>query len=150
MRNRYTRSHLKKSILYSQALRLTRIPATFEEYREHSQDLMKILLKKSQNGSIVKKQIERDSLLLLKRCKPKYKDSIPFWVTYNPVLPNIIDIINKHWHILSIYSSLKEILNNLQPMIDFHKNTSLKQLIVTNTIRNDQKFLTPIQRATAG
>ena len=35
-------------------------------------------------------------------------------------------------------------------MIAFHKNTSLKQLIQRNTIRNNKKFLTPTQRTTAG
>ena len=35
-------------------------------------------------------------------------------------------------------------------MIAFRKNTSLKQLIGTNTIRNNQKFLTPTQTTTAG
>ena len=35
-------------------------------------------------------------------------------------------------------------------MIAFRKNTSLKQLIWTNTIRNSQKFLTRTQTTTAG
>ena len=34
-------------------------------------------------------------------------------------------------------------------MIAFRKNLSLKQLIWTNTIRNNQKFLTPIQQSQA-
>ena len=35
-------------------------------------------------------------------------------------------------------------------MIAFRKNTSLKQLIGTNTIKNNQKFLTPMQTTTTG
>ena len=66
------------------------------------------------------------------------------------MLPNIKEIINKHWHVLNIDSSFKEIFNSLQLTIAFHKNTSLKQLIGTNTIRNHQKFLTPTQTTTAG
>ena len=145
---------LKKSIPYSQALRIKRICSTFEEYRKHSQDLIKRFVEKGYNESTVRKQIERvdhlDRSLLLKNCKPKYKDSIPFSVTYNSVLPNIKEVINKHWHILNIDSSFKEIFNSLQLMIAFRKNTSLKQLIGTNTIRNNQKFLTPTQTTTAG
>ena len=91
-----------------------------------------------------------DRSLLLKHCKPKRKDSIPFSLTYNPVLPKIKEIVNKHWHRLSIDSSFKEIFNDLQPTITFHKNTSLKQLIGTNTISNNQKFLTPTQTTTLG
>ena len=60
---------------------------------------MKWFVEKGYNESTVKKQTERvnhlDIKLLLKHCKPKREDSIPFSVTYNPVLPNIKEIINK-------------------------------------------------------
>ena len=101
----------------------------------------------------VRKQIERvdhlDRLLLLKYCKPKRKDSIPFSVTYNSVLPNIKEILKKHWHIFNIDSSFKEILNSSQLMVAFNKSSSLKQLIRTNTIRNNHKVLTLAQTTTA-
>ena len=103
---------LKKSIPYSQALRIECICSTFEEYRNHSQDLIKTFVEEGYDESTVRKQIERvDHLvrsLLLKNCKTKRKDSVPFSVTYNLVLPNIKEIINKHWHMLNIYSSLKK------------------------------------------
>ena len=94
--------------------------------------------------------IKKTSQFFLKHCKPKRKDTITFSLTYNQVLPNIKEITNKHWHILRIDSSFKEILNNLQPMIAFGKNTTVKQLIGTNTIRNNQKFFTPTQTTTTG
>ena len=49
---------LKKSIPYSQALRIRRICSTFEEYRKHSQDLTQSFGEKSYNESTVRKQIE--------------------------------------------------------------------------------------------
>ena len=120
--------------------------------RKHSQDLIKRFVEKGYDESTVRKQTERvdhlDRLLPLKSCKPKRKDSILFSVTYNSVLPNINDIINKHWHILNIDSSFKEIFNSLQLMVVFRKSTSLKQLIGTNTIRNNQIFLTLTQTTT--
>ena len=51
---------------------------------------------------------------------------------------------------MNIDSSFKEIFNSLQLMVAFCKNRSLKQLIGTNTIRNNQKFRTPTQTTTAG
>ena len=120
---------LKKGILYSQALRIKRICSTFEEYRKHPEDLIKRFVENGHNELTVRKLIERvdhlDRSLLLKHCEPKCKDTILFLLTYNPLLPNIKEIINKHWHILSIDSTFKEIFNNLQPMIAFRKNTSL-------------------------
>ena len=75
---------------------------------------------------------------------------MPFSVTYNSVLPKIKEIINKHWQILNLDSSFKKIFNSSQLMIAFRKNTNLKQLIGTNTIRNNQKFLATIQLTNAG
>ena len=144
---------LKKSIPYSQALRIKRICSTFEEYRKHSQDLINRFVEKGYNESTVTKQIESaghlNRSLLFKDYKSKRKDSIPFSVTYNSVLPNIKQIINNHWHILNIDSSIKEIFNSSQLMIVFRKNTSLKQFIGTNTITSNQKFLTLTQTTTA-
>ena len=68
-----------------------------------------------------------DRSLLLKHCKSK--------LAYILVLLNKKEIINKHQHMLSVNSSFKEIFNNIQPMIALHKNTSLKQVIGTNTMR---------------
>ena len=102
----------------------------------------------------VRKQIEGvdhlDRSLLLKHCKHKREDSIPFSVTYNSMIPNIKEIINKHWPILNIDISFKEIFNSSQLVIAFSKNASLKQIIGTNTIRNNQKFLTPTETTTPG
>ena len=50
---------LKKSIPYSQTLRIKHIFSTFEEYRKHSQDLIKRFVEKGYNESTVRKQIER-------------------------------------------------------------------------------------------
>ena len=143
---------LKKRFPYSQALKIKRIYSTFQVCRKHSKDLIKKIIEKGNNESTVRKQIQRvdhlDWSWLLKHCKPKRKDSITFPVTYNPVLQNIKEIIIKQWHILSINSSFKEIFNSSQTMIAFRKNSSLKQLMRTNTIRNNQKFLTLTQTTT--
>ena len=140
--------------MYSQALRIKSICSTFEEYRKRSQDLIKRFIEKGYNESTVRKQVERvdhlDRSILLKYPKPKHKDTIPFSLTYNPVLPNIKKIINKHRHILSINSCFNKIFNNLQPMIAFRKNTSLNKVIGTSTIRNNQQFITPTQTTSTG
>ena len=82
---------LKKSIRYSHSLRIKYICSTFEEYRKHSQDLIKRFVEKGYDESTVRNQTERvdhlDRSLLLKDCKPKRKGSIPFSVTYKSVLP---------------------------------------------------------------
>ena len=44
-------------------------------------------------------EIERDALLAPSR-KKKFKKKIPFVITYNKTLPNVKQIIKKHWHLL--------------------------------------------------
>ena len=55
-------------------------------------------------------------------------------------LPNLKDIIIKHWHILQTDQSCKETFSVL-PIIAFRKGTSLKQIIDTNTIHNNEKLI---------
>ena len=64
----------------------------------------------------------RELTTRIDHCKPKWKDSVPFLVTCNSVLPNIKEIINKHSHILNIDSTFKKIFNSLKLMIAFSKN----------------------------
>ena len=74
---------LKKGIPYGQAFRIKCICCSFAEYRKRFQDLIKRFVAKSYNESTLRKQIERvdhlDRSLLLKHCKPKRKDTIPYF-----------------------------------------------------------------------
>ena len=45
-----------------------------------------------------------------------------------------------HWHILNINNTFGNVLK-ATPVIDFRKNTSLRQIIGTNTISHNQKLL---------
>ena len=154
MRNRHTRSHLKKVFRIVRHSELSAYVQPSRNTGNIPQDLIKIFVEKGYNESTVRKQIERvdhlDRSFLLRNYKLKRKDSIQFSLRYNSVLPNIKKIINKHWHILNIDSSFKEIFNSSQLMIAFRKNISLKQLIGTNAIRNNQTILKPTQTTTAG
>ena len=50
------------------------------------------------------------------------------------------EIINKHWHILNINNAFGNVFKST-PGIAFRKNKSLKQIIGTNTIKDNQKLL---------
>ena len=76
--------------------------------------------------------LERSTLL--KKANPVRKNLIPFSVTYTPTLPNIREIINKHWHILNINNTVRNVFKATL-VIAFRINTSLRQIIGTNTIR---------------
>ena len=61
------------------------------------------------------------------RKKPK-QTCIPLTLTYNRFCRNISKVIRKHWNLLEINESLKEIFN-CQPVTAFTRNINLKELI---------------------
>ena len=68
------------------------------------------------------------------------KQCILLSVTYSQTLPYLKDILTKHWHILQADQSCKKTFGTL-PIIAFRKGTSLKQIIGTNTIHNNEKLI---------
>ena len=107
---------LKKSISYSQALRIKRICSTQNEFEKHSSNLLQQLKKKGYHHDTLKEQIEKArvqerTLLLNKnqsiKVKIKIKQSIPISVTYNRTLPRLKSIVDKHWHVLQVNPELK-------------------------------------------
>ena len=106
--------------------------------------MVRPFVEKGFKENMIPNQIERvDSLArstLLNKTDAVPRNAIPFSVTYSATLPNIRKIINKHWHILSINKTFGNVFK-APPVIAFRKNTSLRQIIGTNTIRGNQKLL---------
>ena len=135
---------LKKSISYSQTLRIRRICSTFQEYHSDSTKLIEKFVNKGYKKDVPTQQIQKFDQLnrkqLLHQQKRHDKQCIPLSVTYSRALPNLKDIITKHWHILQANQSCKETFSTL-PIIAFRKRTSLKQIIGTNIIHNNEKLI---------
>ena len=62
---------------------------------------------------------------------------IPLVLTYNPTLPPIMESIKKHWHILQIDTSLREIFKEL-PITSYRRNENIGDILNSNTLRNNQ------------
>ena len=58
MQNLHTLSR-KKSIPYSQALKINRVCSTFDEYKKHSNDFVKRFVEKEYKENIIQNQIEK-------------------------------------------------------------------------------------------
>ena len=55
------------------------------------------------------------------------------------MLPNLKDILTKHWHILQANQSFKKTFSTL-PIIAFRKGTSVKQIIGTKIIHSNKNL----------
>ena len=135
---------LKKSIAYSQALRIKRICSTQNEFEKHSSNLLQQLKKKAYHHDSLKEQIEKarvqERTLLLNKNPEEVKQSIPISIICNRTLPKIKSIVAKHWHVLQVNPELKERFQS-SPIIAFRKNKNLKQTIGNNTIEHNKKLI---------
>ena len=89
---------LKKSIPYSQTLRIKRVCSSFDEYKKHSNDLVKRFVEKGYKENIIRNQIRKEDNLerstKLNKTNAVRKNVITLSVTYSPTLPNIREIIS--------------------------------------------------------
>ena len=79
-------------------------------------------------------EIGRDALLAPKS-KEKDQKGIHFVITYSKTLPNVKQIINKHWYLLKINSNLRTAFEQ-EPIII--GNLNLGYLIESKKILNDK------------
>ena len=90
--------HCKKSIPYSQALRICRICSRTEDFLQRTQELKRFLINRGYNEDEVQLQInkimglDRDALLLTKEIKTPL-EWVPLIVTYHPSLPPLRNIL---------------------------------------------------------
>ena len=144
---------LKKSIRYSQALRIKRVCSSFDEHKKHSNGLVKQFVEKGYKENIIQSQIEKVGSLkrstLLNKTDAVWKNVIQFSVIYSSNLLNIREIISKNWHILNTNNTFGNVFKTT-PFIAFRKNMSLRQITGTNIIRENQKLLKVKQNATKG
>ena len=62
---------------------------------------------------------------------------IPLVLRLNKTLPNIKEIVNKHWHLLQVNPNHKNIVEE-KPIIDYRRIRNLHELIGSNRILNDR------------
>ena len=77
----------------------------------NTNDWVKQFVEKGYKESIIRNQIKkaRDISTLSKKSNAVQKNVIPFSVKYSSALPNIREIINKHWHLLNINNTFQNI-----------------------------------------
>ena len=130
----------KKSIPYSQAVRLRRICSTTDKYWEAANTLQQNLTARGYPKHLIKNALERAFLLdrsVLLRTKPtnagKHTNLIPFVTTYNPYNPPIGKILRNNKHILSSSGEL-EILQRSQFLVVNKRALSIRQQLVRTDI----------------
>ena len=79
-------------------------------------------------------------ILLENKEKPSTQRNLSLVLTFNKILPNIKNVIGKHWHILSINENLRKVFDK-RPFTAYRRNTNLHQLIGGNRIFKTQLYV---------
>ena len=125
--------HLKKSIPYSQALRLRRICSSTsvleQRILEYSNFFVACGYKRDRALSEMRKvlSLTQDESL---RVRERHTTSrIPFVTTYNPRTSYIAEVANRHWHFLQSKERLAHIFRE-RPVIAYKRSKSLRDVLV--------------------
>ena len=78
---------------------------------------------------------DRNELLKEKAHDKETQNKTLLVLTYNRFLPNISNIVRKHWNIPNISRTLQGLFQE-EPITTFERNRNLKELIESNCIEN--------------
>ena len=126
-------THCKKSIPYSQALRLNRICSENAEFDKRCNELEGWLIKRGYSEKLVRsKVLEARSFKrkdLLYREKSERKEKITFNLTFHPAFQSLYKVLRKLQTILSCDKIHKEVFQDV-PIVGFRNSKSLKDMLV--------------------
>ena len=134
---------LKRSIPYSQVLRIKTICSTLTEYKKHCAILKQNFIERGNQENILKDELGKagniDRKDLLREKEKNIKDRTPCLITYDIKLSMMRKIISKHWNVLQINPKLQETFQN-NPFVAFKRNKNLKEITGGHTIKNGKVF----------
>ena len=140
----YHPNSCKKSIAYSQALRIKRICSDPLEFEKHVKNLSTKLTERGYDPRLVEEQINkarlcnRADLLKPKEATATAKNILA--VTYNKNLPNLKKAIDDNWSILSINAELAPSFKE-KPTLAFRKNRNLQNLLCKHKLKNNKPVI---------
>ena len=128
----------KRSIPYSQALRLKRICSTPASFENRAKELTHFLVARGYHHKFVCDQIQKvrgmDREILLTRNTQPPCDRIPFTVTYHPRLPNIGGFLKELHPLLQLSDRCNQAVPHV-PMMAFRRPKNLQDYLVRAKLR---------------
>ena len=134
--------HSKKSIPYSQFLRLKRIISDPETLRIRINEYIEYFVNSGYKRKSLRKtadQVYRGELKT--SSKPHDNNTVRLITTYNRTLPDMKAIVNKHWPILSTNERCQYV-SKMNPQVVYKRNKNLKDILVRAKYRSGETHCT--------
>ena len=145
----YHPTSCKRSIAYSQALRIKRICSEPSEFEKHTTTLSKKLVDREYDQRMINHQINKarqsDRKKQLEPKDKSIKTNKVLAITYNKNLPNLKKAIDNNWHILSINPEIAPTFQQ-KPILAFRRNPNLGQLLFKHKLRNNMPIVKKVKK----
>ena len=126
--------HIKRSIIFSQTLRLKRICSEKNDLNVHVEDLKTWFRKRGYPDYLIKEQAERALLVTPSdENKSKKENGVLLVVTYIPALKNLSQVIRKNLQLLYADKQVKKVFSPA-PFVSFRRTRNLKSYLVRSKI----------------
>ena len=106
-------AHIAKNIPYNLAYRILRICSEPEDLEKRFGELKKLLLEREYRERCIDDAIRRVMKIsrreALKKVEKRKNERPVFAITYNPSLPSVSHILNKHWRVMKNDPYLKKV-----------------------------------------
>ena len=121
--------HLKNSIIYSQALRLSNICTYERDFQRHALDMKSWFLERGYSKKMIDSQMAKVKFGQKKSRDLKSITGVPFVITYHPKLREIASIMKKYQNILYQDETVKRVFTPF-PMVSYRNARKLSSYLV--------------------
>ncbi|CAN7944232.1 unnamed protein product [Ixodes hexagonus] len=127
--------HCKTSLPYSQAHRFRRICSNSNDFEQNALELKRVLTQQKYPTNVVDdaigraRDLNRADIITNRRVRPQASSQSNLILTYTSNLPNVNNILRKHYSILSQSERLKEIFPTA-PRVVYRRGRNLKDVLV--------------------
>ena len=153
-------AHIARNIVFGVAVGCRRLCTLDSEFDKHSETLIKYFSDRGYDSEFTrsefnrarlldreslfhKKLVEESSLLNCEESKTQKSDSrcFPLVATFNPNLPSVNMVLNKHKYILNIDKKVTDVINPDKIFASFRRNKSLGDMLVHSRYPSTQNNL---------
>ena len=121
--------HTKRSIVYSQALRIKRVCSEESDFNEHSSNLRSWFLKRGYPEKIINTEMSKVKFNVdNKSSNNRQKKGVPLVVTFHPKL-KVLQNINKYLYLLHMHDEVKRVFTP-KPMVSFRSSHKISSYLV--------------------
>ena len=111
--------HTKRSIVYSQILRVSTVCYHETDFRKHTKEMKSWFLKRGYPNDVIQKEMKEVKISKTLSTRKDNIKGVQMVVTYHPGWKNIDQIINKSLHLLYMDQEFKRVFTP-KPTFSFH------------------------------